>query len=103
MHTDTSIHIFKFDYMTLTSACFRVDPFKSSYESFDKINLKKSPYFSQVLLAPAEAIIGGINTEMTNTMMSHKHLYKEQEEVQLGGDFMKEKNFSGGKRKNWWE
>ena len=40
---------------------------------------------------------------MTNTMTKYIHLYKELEEEQVGEEFMEEKNFTGGKRKNWWK
>ena len=38
---------------------------------------------------------------MTNTMTSHKYLYKEQAEEQVGGEkFTKENNLGTGKWKN---
>ena len=44
-----------------------------------------------------------MNTEMTNSMAIHMHLYKEYEEEQVEGEFMEEYNFTGGKKKNWQE
>ena len=35
---------------------------------------RKAPYFPHVLSAPTEVIFAGTNNEITNTMMSHKHL-----------------------------
>ena len=40
---------------------------------------------------------------MTNTMIIYIHLSKEWEEKQEGGEFTKEKKFTGDKRKNYWE
>ena len=35
--------------------------------------------------------------------MCHLHLYKELEEEQVRREYIKEKNFTRDKRKNWWD
>ena len=41
---------------------------------------RKAPYFSQVLSTPTGTIFEWANNEMTNTIMSYIHSYKELEE-----------------------
>ena len=60
---------------------------------------KKSPHFSRILLAPARAIFGKTNSEMTNVMTSPMHLYEVYEEEQEGRIYSS-KNTTGDKRKN---
>ena len=47
--------------------------------TFGLNELRKVPYFFQVLSALKEAIFKGANNEMINTIMSHIHLHKEKE------------------------
>ena len=49
--------------------------------------------FLQILFAQLEPFSGEKNNEMTDSKMNHIHLYKEQEEEQVGGEFKEEKNF----------
>ena len=44
-------------------------------------------YTSHVLSTPTEAVFRGANNEMTNTMMSHIHLYKKEKEKQGKGEY----------------
>ena len=56
------------------------------YESFDfwmEWILEGALSFSSTLPPPIVAIFGGTNKEMTNTMTSHVHLYKELEKEQV--------------------
>ena len=64
------------------------------------MNSKRCYIFPRFFWAPAGAIFRGMNIKITNKKMSQMHLFKEWEEEQVGGKFMKEKNFTGGKRKN---
>ena len=59
-------------------------PMKSSYELFDSWikRIKEG-----AVCFPTGDIFGGENNEMTNTMSSYIHLYKEKEEEQLGREF----------------
>ena len=44
--------------------------------------------FPQVLSVPVGAIFEEANYEMTKTMRSHVHLYKELKKEQVGEEFM---------------
>ena len=56
--------------------------------------IKKYTRFFPNFLAPAVALLRRMNIEMTNTLMSHMHLYNEEAEEQMKGEFEEEKN--------WW-
>ena len=40
---------------------------------------------------------------MTNTMMSHLHLFRVGKKEQVGGEFTIDKNYTRTERKNWLE
>ena len=67
------------------------------------MNSKRCQLFFPVFSTPDGTILGEMNIEMTNPKMCHMHLFKEEEEEHVGGKLMKEKNFIGGKKKNWLE
>ena len=66
------------------------------------MNLGRCLMRPQYFWPPLELSLGGVNNEMTNTMMIHIHLYKENVGGQVGGEFTEEKNFTRVK-KNWWD
>ena len=76
-------------------AYFIVDPFDIWMESIKKGAIFPTKYFS----APAGAIFGRTNIEMTNTITSRMDLNKEYEE-EVVREFTKEANFDKCKRKN---
>ena len=57
------------------------------------MNSKKCHIFSKYFQPQLEPSSEEWTFEMTKTIMS---LFKEKEEMQVGGEFTKEKNFSGG-------
>ena len=52
-----------------------------SFKYFRWNKFWRVPYAFKILSAPTGAIIGGANNEMTNTMLSHMHLYKERPDL----------------------
>ena len=60
----------------IMSAYSIFDLLKPSYDFWMEWILE-SAMFPQELPAPTGAIIRGVNNEMTNTVISHVHLYKE--------------------------
>ena len=77
--------------------------FKSSYKSFviSMERIQEDAVFFQVLSTLSVAIFRGTVNEMTNTMMSHMHFLRKSGEEQVRREFVVEKNFTRGKRKNW--
>ena len=63
--------------------------------------LKKDAIFFPSISTPAWTFFWRTNIEMTNTLASGMHLFKEKEEEQLRGEFTKEKNFTKGERINY--
>ena len=72
--------------LSLIHSSVRMGHFTTGRKEF-----RKAPHFFPLLSAPIEAIIGGTNNEMTNSMTSHIRLYKENEEEQVKGEWWKKR------------
>ena len=59
-------------YFVLICSCLHMSNLTFEWNEF-----MKAPYVSQILSASIEAMFGGVNNEIINTMMNHLHLYKK--------------------------
>ena len=66
----------------------------------DGINSKRTHIFHNYFRTQLKPSTNEWSFEITNTVTTCINLFKLQEKEQVGGEFT-EKNFTGGKRKNW--
>ena len=82
------------------SAYFMVNPFNFQYElsAFSIEWIQEDDVFSPNTFGFSTSDLHGTNNKRIKILMNYIHLLKDEEPV--GREFMEEKNFNTGKRKN---